>query len=39
VLEKVRVNDPATYLRVAAILVPKEMRLKVEQKEPRRIRR
>jgi hypothetical protein len=34
VLEKVRINDPSTYLRVAAILVPKEMRLEVEQKNP-----
>ena len=33
-LEKVRINDPSTYLRVAAILVPKEMRLEVEQKNP-----
>jgi len=27
VLAQVRMNDPATYLRVAAVLVPKEMRL------------
>ena len=34
VLAQVRMNDPATYLRVAAVLVPKEMRLEVEQKTP-----
>src|SRR5215471_251831 len=34
VLEQVRKNDPSTYIRVAALLVPKEMRLEVEQKTP-----
>ena len=34
VLEQVRKNDPSTYIRVAAILVPKEMRVEVEQKAP-----
>ena len=34
VLQRVRMTDPSTYLRVAAVLVPKEMRLEVEQKTP-----
>ena len=34
VLAQVRMNDPSTYIRVAAVLVPKEMRLEVEQKTP-----
>src|SRR3974390_3145174 len=34
VLAQVRMNDPSTYIRVAAVLVPKEMRLEVEQKAP-----
>jgi hypothetical protein len=32
VLERVRVTEPATYLRVTAVLVPKEMKVEVEQK-------
>ena len=32
VLEKVRQTEPATYLRVAAVLVPKEMNVAVEQR-------
>lgn len=32
VLERVRMTDPATYLRVAAVLVPKELNVAVEQK-------
>ena len=34
VLERVRMTDPATYLRVAAVLVPKELNVAVEQKTP-----
>ena len=34
VLERVRLTDPATYLRVAAVLVPKELNVAVEQKTP-----
>jgi hypothetical protein len=34
VLERVRQTEPATYLRVAAVLVPKEMNIAVEQKAP-----
>jgi hypothetical protein len=34
VLERVRMTDPATYLRVAAVLVPKELNVAVEQKIP-----
>jgi hypothetical protein len=30
--ERVRMTDPATYLRVAAVLVPKELNVAVEQK-------
>lgn len=33
-LERVRQTEPATYLRVAAVLVPKEMNIAVEQKAP-----
>lgn len=32
VLARVRMTDPATYLRVAAVLVPREMKVEVEQK-------
>jgi hypothetical protein len=32
VLERVRQTDPAAYLRVAAVLVPKEMNVAVEQR-------
>ena len=34
VLERVSMTDPATYLRVAAVLVPKELNVAVEQKTP-----
>jgi hypothetical protein len=34
VLERVRTNNPSTYIRVAAILVPKELNVSVEQKAP-----
>ena len=33
-LERVRTNNPSTYIRVAAILVPKELNVSVEQKAP-----
>lgn len=33
VLERVRMTEPATYLRVAAVLVPKEMNVAVEQRQ------
>ena len=32
VLERVRMIDPATYLRVATVLAPKELNVAVEQK-------
>ena len=34
VLEQVRKKDPATYLRVASVLVPKEMKVEVKQDAP-----
>jgi hypothetical protein len=34
VLARVRMTEPATYLRVAAVLVPKEMKLAVEHAVP-----
>jgi|SRR6516162_9603462 hypothetical protein len=34
VLEQVRKKDPATYLRVAAVLVPKELRVDAKQETP-----
>jgi hypothetical protein len=34
VLEQVRKKDPATYLRVASVLVPKEMKVEVKQDGP-----
>jgi len=34
VLARVRMTDPATYLRVAAVLVPKEMNVAVQQATP-----
>jgi hypothetical protein len=32
VLARVRMTEPATYLRVAAVLVPKEMKLEVDHR-------
>ena len=34
VLARVRMTDPSTYLRVAVVLVPKEMNVSLEQKTP-----
>jgi hypothetical protein len=34
VLEQVRKKDPSTYLRVASVLVPKEMKVEVKQDAP-----
>jgi hypothetical protein len=34
VLARVRMTEPATYLRVAAVLVPKEMKVEVKQDAP-----
>jgi hypothetical protein len=34
VLARVRATEPAVYLRVAAVLVPKELNVAVEQKTP-----
>lgn len=34
VLARVRMTDPGAYLRVAAVLVPKEMNVSVEQRTP-----
>jgi hypothetical protein len=31
-MARVRITDPATYLRVAVVQVPKEMNVAVEQK-------
>jgi hypothetical protein len=34
VLARVRMTEPATYLRVAAVLVPKEMKVEVDNRGP-----
>jgi hypothetical protein len=34
VLERLRIDDPATYARLAVSLVPKDVQISVEQKTP-----